>query len=58
MVDFKPFSTRDFEPSRVEPKLLEDRRVDIGHIVSIFRCVKTDFVGRTMDHTAADRTTC
>ena len=57
MVDFKPFATGDFKSSRVESELLEDRRVNIRHIVPILRRVETDFVSRTMDHTAANRTT-
>jgi hypothetical protein len=52
MVDVEPFVGRQFELARVEPHLMQDRGVDIGHIVPIFNRVKADFVRRPM-HDAA-----
>ena len=56
MVDIEPLVARHLQTTRIEPKLVQDGRVDVGHIVSIFHRMKAKFVGRAMDDPALHST--
>ena len=56
-VDVQAFMTGDFQCSRVQPDLFHHSRMKVGHVVSILSGMKTDFVGRTVDHSTFDTTT-
>src|SRR5262245_59240364 len=50
VVDLEPFATRNLQSSRVQAQLLQQRRVNVGHIMPILDRVKPNLVGRAMHH--------
>ena len=53
-IDFQPLVAWNFEPARVEAELVQERGVDVGHVMTIFDGVEADLVGRAMDDAALD----
>ena len=54
VVDLEPFAAGDLELARVEAELVQDRGVDVGHVVAIFDGVEADLVGRAVDDAPLD----
>ncbi len=48
MIDVETFAAGDFELAGVEPELLENGGVDVGHVVPILDGVESDLVGRSV----------
>ena len=46
MVDVEALAAGDFQLAGVEAELLEDRGMNVGHIVPVLDRVETDFVRR------------
>ena len=55
-VDFQPFVAGNLEPARVEAKLVQQRGVDIRHVMTVFDGVEAKLVGRTVDDSSLDPT--
>src|SRR5262249_35062049 len=54
VVDFEPLAPGNFEPPRIEAELVRNRGVDVGDVVAVRNGMKTDLVGRTVDHASLD----
>ena len=54
VVDLEPLAAGNLELVRVETKLVQDGRVDVGDVVPIFDGVETDLVGRTVHDAPLD----
>ena len=52
MVDIKSFLAGDFQPTGVEPELMEHRGVDVRDVVTLLDGVEAQLVGRAVDHAA------
>ena len=50
VIDFQSFPTGNFELSRVEAKLFQNRGMDGSHVVTVFDGVESDLVGCPMHH--------
>ena len=48
----------NFELVRIEPQLMQHRRVDVGDIVWIFDGVKAKLIGHAVSHAALDAAVC
>ena len=51
MVDLQPLAAGDFEPPRVEAEQVQDRGVQVRHIVTVVGRVEAQLVGRTVGET-------
>ena len=49
MFYFQPLAAGDFEAVRVEAQKVENRCVDVGDVVSVFRGMEAERVGGAMD---------
>lgn len=54
VVDFQPFAARNFESAGIEPQLMEDCRVNVGHIMPVFNRMEANFVGGSVDDAPFD----
>jgi hypothetical protein len=54
VIDLQALAAGHLEPVRVEAQLVQDRGMDVGHIVTLLDGVKTNLVGGAVDDTAAD----
>ena len=52
----EPFSSGQGHMARIDPKLMQQSRMDIGHIMAILDSMKSDLIGSTMRDTAANTT--
>ena len=53
VIDFQAFATGNFELSRVEAKLFQNRGLDVSHVVTVFDSVESNLVGCPMHHPPA-----
>jgi len=58
MVDFQALALRDFQATAIQTHQMQNGRVDIGHIMAIFNCVKSEFVRRAVYRPAFDPAAC
>ena len=49
MVDFQTLTFGDFKFTRIQPHLLQDRRINIGDTAAVLHSVEIDSVGRPMN---------
>ncbi len=53
-ITIQAFVSGNFHAVWCEPELVQDRGVDVDNVVWVFHGVESQFVGRTMNHTAAE----
>src|SRR5262245_61487358 len=54
VVDVEALAAGDFELARVEPELVQDGGVDVGHVMSVLDRVEPDLVGHSVNDPALD----
>ena len=54
VIDVQSFAIREFKTTRIQSQLMQYRGMDIGHIMSIFDRMKTDFIRDSMRDAALD----
>lgn len=54
VVDFQSLSARYFQSAPVESHHMQDRRVDVSHIVRILHGMKSQLIGRAVDYPFPD----
>ena len=54
VVNLEPFAAGDLERARVETKLVQNRRVDVGDVVPVFNGMEADLVGRSVNNATLD----
>ena len=52
VVDLQPLAARDLQLARLQAQLFQNRRVNVGDVVTIFDSVESDFVGGSVDDTS------
>ena len=55
-VDFQSLLPGNLQPPRIEAKLVQQRGMDVGHVVTIFDGVETKLVGCAVYHAPLDPT--
>ncbi len=56
-VAFQSFATWQLQGARVQTQLMQDRCMDVRHIMPILNRMETDLVSRTVSHAAFDAAT-
>ena len=56
MVNRQPFAAGKFQSAGIEPKLVQNSGMDVGHIVSVFNGMEAKFIGGTVDSAASNAT--
>src|SRR5581483_2152215 len=54
VVHLETLPPRDFQPAGIEAELMEDGRVEVGHVVAVLRRVAPDLVRRAVNDPAPD----
>ena len=57
-VDLEPFLAGNFEPAWIEAKLVQDGRVNIGHVMTVFDGVEAQLIGRAMGDAPLEPAPC
>ena len=54
IIDLQAFSTGDFQLTGIEAKQLVDRRVNVGHVMTVLDRVKAEFISGPVDRSPLD----
>src|SRR5262249_29443658 len=53
-VDFQPFLSGHFQAPRIESQLMQNRRMDVGDVMTIMYAVEAQLVGRAVNYATLD----
>ena len=54
MVDIEPFATGNGQSAGVESQQVQDRRMQVCHVMRMFDRMEPQLIGSTMDHSTPD----
>src|SRR5689334_23581765 len=49
VIDIQPFASRHIQFLRIEPELMQDRRMNVRHVMPVFDGMESDLVGAAVD---------